>query len=51
MWVPPGLMDDDLDASVRLHHHVASKADWDEIPKDLPSFPEYPPVDVVFGDD
>ncbi len=48
-WVPPGLMDDDLDASVSLHHHVASKAEWDEIPKDLPQYDAYPPAEVVFG--
>ena len=50
-WVPPGLMDDDLDTSLALHHHVASKADWDEIPKHLPQFDAYPPPELVFGDD
>ncbi len=50
-WVPPGLMDDDVGAAVALHHHVASKADWDEIPAHLPQYPEYPPPEVVFGDD
>ena len=51
MWVPPGLMDDDLDASLALHHHVASKADWDEIPPHLPQYAAYPPAELVFGDD
>ncbi len=50
-WVPPGLMDDDLAASMALHHHVASKADWDEIPAHLPSFAAYPPAELVFDDD
>jgi hypothetical protein len=50
-WVPPGLMDDDLDAIVALHHHVASKADWDRIPEDLPHFDAYPPAEVVLGDE
>ena len=49
-WVPPGLMDDDLDVTLRLHHHVASKADWDEIPKHLPQYDAYPPLEVAFGD-
>ncbi len=45
------MMDDDLDAQLALHHHVASKADWDEIPKHLPQFDAYPPPEVVFGND
>ena len=50
-WVPPGLMDDPLDTTLLLHHHVASIADWDEVPKDRAQYPEYPPLDVVFGQD
>ncbi len=50
-WVPPGLMDDDLETRVLLHHHVASKADWVELPDHVPHFDAYPPNDVVFGDE
>lgn len=50
-WVPPGLMDDRVEAKLALHHHVASKADWDDIPEHLPHFDAYPPLDVVFGSD
>ena len=51
VWVPPGLMDDALDSRLALHHHVASKADWDVIDEDLPHYDAYPPVEVVFGDE
>lgn len=51
VWIQPGLMDDDLDAKMVLHHHVDSKADWDEIPEHLPHYAGYPPPEVVFGDD
>lgn len=47
-WVPPGLMDDDLNAAVALHHHVGSKADWDDIPEHLPHYEGYPPMDAMF---
>ena len=33
-WVPAGLMNDNLDTTIGMHIHVASKADWDVIHDD-----------------
>jgi hypothetical protein len=41
-WVPAGLMDVDLDTSIQMHIHVASKADWDAIHGDASQFPNGP---------
>ncbi len=42
VWVPAGLMDDDLGTEIKLHIFCASRADWDQLAKDAPEFDEYP---------
>ncbi len=41
-WVPAGLMDDDLMASVRMKIYVGSRADWDHESPHLLEFEEMP---------
>jgi len=41
-WVPAGLMDEDLAASVRLKIYVGSRADWDHDAPGLLEFEEMP---------
>ena len=42
MWVTAGLMDDDVEAAVRLKIYVGSKADWDHEASNLLEFEEMP---------
>jgi hypothetical protein len=42
-WVPAGLMNEPLDTSIKIHIFAGSKADWDEIPKEVTQFEAWPP--------
>lgn len=41
-WVPAGLMDDDIGTTVKMHIHVASKADWETIHGAARQYREWP---------
>lgn len=42
MWVPAGLMDDDLGTDIKMHIFCASRADWDIESPAAKSHAEYP---------
>ncbi len=42
MWVPAGLMDDDLATDIKLHIFCGSRADWDHEAPDARHYDEYP---------
>ena len=42
MWVPAGLMDDDLETEIKLHIFCGSRADWDKESSTATYFDAYP---------